>query len=99
MKDGGQELLLWPGRFRGSRTARAWGRGAGTWRISAGRETRDSHCHRMTHPLLSHGPRAGNGWLAMAETTDARKRIEALRITPASVWHEMGVAGRGFPLL
>jgi hypothetical protein len=53
----------------------------------------------MTHPLLSHGPRAGNGWLAMAETTDARKRIEALRITPASVWHEMGVAGRGFPLL
>jgi hypothetical protein len=48
----------------------------------------------MMQPLFSHGTRAGSGWLAMAETTDARMKMEALRITSASVWHDMKVAGR-----
>jgi hypothetical protein len=32
----------------------------------------------------------------MAETTDARRKMEALRSMKASVWHEIAGTGRGF---
>jgi len=46
----------------------------------------------MTHPSLSQGTRDGSGWLAITETTDANRKmdaLDALRMIAEPVWHEI----------